>query len=150
LSTGEPRSRHDKSCQPRRTRWRRTHESRPTLRRRSIAGPFKCFGISDRTKRLNSSCLPKHHGDGIALCKRQKPSAIARMCSFGHDFPAMTQHTCHVPIHCLHSWQETLPVVFSGPISLICKRLYCHVSLTRMSSVGYARPVVISRCPRRR
>jgi hypothetical protein len=79
----------------------------------------------------NSARLLKKYRDGVAFCERPKSSTVARMRRFGHDFPAVTQHTCHVPIHCLHRWQEPLPIVFPGPIFLVSKRFNFHGSPQR-------------------
>jgi len=85
-------------------------------------------GLMLRTGKFGaeSTSLPKHDSDGVALRKRPESSAVARMGTFGHDFPVIPQHTCDVPIHCLHGGQEPLSVVFPGPISLVRKGLNFH------------------------
>jgi len=54
--------------------------------------------------------------DGIPLRERSKSTAIARVWSLRHEVPALAEHARDVPIHCLHRWQEPLPVVFPGPM----------------------------------
>ena len=73
-----------------------------------------------------STLLEKRDSYRVALSERPKSSTVTGVRRFGHDFPPVTHHACNVPIHRLHGWQEPLPVIFPGPISLVRKRLHSH------------------------
>src|SRR6266852_239377 len=77
--------------------------------------------------RRKSGGFSKRNSDAVAFRKRSKPPAIARVRGFGHDLPTIAQHARNVLIHCLHAWQQPLPVVFPRPISLVRKRFHSHL-----------------------
>jgi hypothetical protein len=89
-----------------------------------------------------SSSFLKQNSDAVAFRKRSKPAAIARVRSFAHDLPTIGQHACNVLIHCLHARQQSLPIVFPRPISLVGKRFHFHIRhslpISQLSSLSGA------------
>lgn len=116
----------------------------PTTGRRQAGQILKRVGyglVTEARRSITSAGFPIRNGNAIAFRKWFESAAVARMGTLRHDFPPVTQHTSHVPIHCLHAWQQSLPVVCSSPIFLIRKRFNLHKRfaflLSEVSLISY-------------